>query len=321
MAAARRERLGRWLARVLDRSDAVLTDRVRRIVVTWGLAAVFVIVTAQRTIRAVQIDTLAIDLRIYRAAADAAIHGGDPWRAGVEGLTFAGAPPALIPYVPAALIPEQLAIAVYLVLSIAAAVVALRAVRLPLWWLLFPPLAETIVVLNSDVFVIALLVAGGRWAFASVVFKAYAAITLVLQRRWLAAALGVLVCAVSLPLVPLFLADRDVIAAALDLQSTGGLSAWGSWLLVPTVVALIVLLGRGAEWLAVPAAWPFTQLHYNVLALPVAAVSPVVAFLLCFAVWPLPAVAAILYAVQVVVVDLAAPYRAGAVSTAPSSPA
>jgi hypothetical protein len=297
------------VADLLDRWDAVLPPPLRARAVPWALAVIFAIVTVVRTIRAIQLGTLAIDLRIYRAAADAAIHGGDPWRAGVDGLTFAGAPPALLPYVPAAVLPESVAVALYLILSVAAALVVLRRLGLPPWWLLFPPLAETIVVLNSDVFVIALLVAGGRWAFASVVVKVYAVIPLLLQRRWISAVVGAVACLIALPLVPQFLTNRDAITAALEAQSYGGLSAWGSWLLVPTIIALIALLDRGAEWMAVPAVWPFTQLHYNVLALPVAATSPIVTFLLCFAVWPLPAVAAIYYAFEVAARELAAPFR------------
>lgn len=76
---------------------------------------------------------------------------------------------------------------------------------------------------------------------------------------------------------------------------------WGSWLMLPTVVALLAVWRRGAAWLAVPAVWPFTQLHYASLALPVAARNPLVAFLLCFPVAFLPAVATIAYAGGVVV--------------------
>ena len=276
-------------------------------------------ITAERARSAYTLGYIAVDLKIYRAAAIAAMHGGDPWRVGAEGLTFAAPPPALIGYIPAAVLPEALAIVVYGGLSVAAAIVALRAVGLPLWWLLFPPLAECIVVLNSDVFVIALLLCGRRWAFAAILFKVYAAVPLLIQGRWTAVIVGGLTCAASLPLLALFFADRDMIAGALQVQASGGLSAWGSWLMVPTVLALIALWRRGAEWLAVPAIWPYTQLHYNVLALPIAAKSPIVAFLMSFAVWPLPAVAAIAYAVQLFLLRLAAPYRAGAVKTAPSS--
>lgn len=203
-----------------------------------------------------------------------------------------------------------------------AAVAALRAVRLPLWWLLFPPLAESLVVLNADVLVIALILSGGRWAFASIVFKIYASVPLLLQRRWAAVLVGGLVCAVTLPLAPRFIADRELIGSALATQSSGGLSAWGTWLMVPTVTALMILWRREAAWLVVPALWPYTQLHYNLLALPVAAASPPVAFLLSFAVWPLPAVATIAYALWRLLVRYAAyaaPGRAGAGKPAPST--
>ena len=311
----------RSVASAFDWLDGLLTERVRRAVSTWGLAVVFVMITAERTASAIRLGYVAVDLRIYRAAAEAAIHGADPWRAGAAGLTFAAPPPMLIPYIPAALVPEPVAIVFYAAFSIAAAAFVLRTLRLPFWWLLFPPLAESVVVLNADVFVIALLLGSRRWAFASIVFKVYAAVPLVIQRRWVAVIVGGLVCALSLPLLATFVADRALIGQALDVQASGGLSVWGSWLMVPTIAALILLGRRGADWLAVPALWPYTQLHYNVLALPIAAASPVVAFLLSLAVWPLPAVAAMVYAVQVVLTGYAAPYRAGVVKTAPSSPA
>jgi hypothetical protein len=79
--------------------------------------------------------------------------------------------------------------------------------------------------------------------------------------------------------------------------------------------------------MTVPAIWPATQLHYSVLALPIAARSATVAFLLSFAVWPLPAIATLFYAAEVLIVSAARPYRAGrlmpqrpgAESTEPSS--
>ncbi len=57
---------------------------------------------------------------------------------------------------------------------------------------------------------------------------------------------------------------------------------------------------RGAEWLAVPAIWPYTQLHYSALALPVAAKNAFVALMLCVAVPFAAPVATIVYAVWVV---------------------
>jgi hypothetical protein len=321
LAVSRQAVVGRFLARAFDAWDRPPAARVRAAVSLWGLALVFVAITVERTISAYRLGYIAVDLRIYRAAAAAALQGGDPWRAGAEGLTFAAPPPALIPYLPAALVPEGVAIAVYGGLSVLAAVMAIRAVGLPLWWLLFPPLAECIVVLNSDVFVIALLLCARRWAFAAIVFKLYAAVPLLIQGRWAAIAIGGLVCAASLPLLPQFIADRELIGEALDVQASGGLSAWGTWLMVPTIAALVILRHRGAEWLAVPALWPFTQLHYSVLGLPVAARSPLTAFLLCFSVLYLPPIAVIILATEVIARRAAALYRPGATNIAPSSSA
>jgi hypothetical protein len=91
--------------------------------------------------------------------------------------------------------------------------------------------------------------------------------------------------------------------------------------MVPTIAALALLRSRDAAWLAVPALWPFTQLHYSVLALPVAARSPLTAFLLCFAVLYLPPIAVIILAIDVVARRAAAPYRSVATTTDPSSSA
>lgn len=313
--------VARLLATLFDAWERLLTPRVRAATSTWGLALIFVMVTVERTMSAISLGFVAVDLRIYRTAAIAAWQGGDPWKVGAEGLTFAAPPPALIPYLPAGAIPEILAILVYGALSVAAAILAIRALHLPLWWLMFPPLAESIVVLNADVFVIALLLCGQRWAAASILFKVYAAVPLLLQRRWTAVLVGGLLCAVSLPLLGTFIADRDLIAHALDEQSSGGLSAWSSWLMVPTIAALAILRGRGAEWLAVPALWPFTQLHYSVLALPAAARSPLTAFLLCFAVLYLPPIAVIILAIGMLSRRAAAPYRSEATRTEPSASA
>ena len=276
--------------------------------------------TAERLIGAYRLGTFGIDLRIYRAAADAALHGGDPWAAGAAGLTFAGPPPTLLAYLPSALVPEPLAVAVYGATTLAAALLVLRALHLPLWWLLFPPVSDSLIVLNPDVIVIALLVALPRVAALSVVLKVYAAVPLVLTQRWRPLVVGLLLCLLSAPWWSAFLAAGGSIEASLATQSFGGTSAWGTWLMVPTVVALAALWKRGAEWLAVPAVWPYTQLHYGAIALPVAARDPIVAFLLSFPVVYLAPVATIYFAVRIVLAARLAAYRSGATRTDPSAP-
>jgi hypothetical protein len=147
--------------------------------------------------------TFGLDLRIYRAAAAAAIASTDPWTASVAGLTFAGPPPTLLPYLPAALPSEGVAIIVYGSLTLLCAVVALRTVRLHVWWLLFPPISDSLIVLNSDVAVIALLVALPRLEAVSIVLKVYAALPLAIGRRWrpLAVGLGLCLLSAALPAV------------------------------------------------------------------------------------------------------------------------
>jgi hypothetical protein len=285
-----------------DRIAAIIPPDHRRIVVSICLIVTFAISSLDRSLGAVASGTVFVDLRIYRLAAAAALAGEDPWSPSVAGFTFAGPPPSLVAYLPAALLPETLAIALYLGITIVASVAVLRWLRVPLWWLIFPPLLESILVINADVVVVALLVGGGRWAALAPVLKVYALVPLAIRGRWREAVVGgVLVALAGLPLWIPFLEALPEVNAALAEQSFGGLSAWGTWLMIPVVIALIVIGRDGASWLAVPALWPSTQLHYSALALPVAVRSPVVAFLLSFAVWPLPAIAAIAYAGEVVI--------------------
>lgn len=295
----------------VDAVDRIVDARGRALVATWGLLLTFVVVTAERLLGAYDLGTFAIDVRIYRAAAEVALRGGDPWTAAVDGLSFAGPPPTLLPYLPAALVPEAVAIAVYGAVTLGAALLALRALRLPIWWLLFPPVSDSLIVLNADVVVIALLVAAPRLASLAVVLKVYAAVPLGLTGRWRALGVGLAMCLLSIPWWPAFLAAAPTVESSLAAQSFGGMSAWGTWLMVPTVLALVALWRRGAEWLAVPALWPYTQLHYAALALPVAARNPAVAFLLSFPVAFLPPLATIFYAVWVVIGARLAAYRDG----------
>ena len=306
------------LAAGVDAIDRVLDADARARVARWGLLLTFILVTAERTLGALRLGTFAVDLRVYRAAAEAALHGGDPWSVSVGGIPFAAPPPTVLAYLPAALLPESVAIVVYGAAMLGAAVIAVRAVRVPLWWLLFPPISDSLIVLNPDVVVIALLVALPRFASLSMVFKIYAAVPLALAGRWKALGGGLLLCLLSVPWWSDFLAAGPAIEASFVRYTFGGTSAWGTWLMVPTVLALVALWRRGAEWLAVPALWPYTQLHYSVLALPVAARNFGVAFLLCFPVAYLPPLATIFYAVWVVVADRLATYRSGATTTDPS---
>jgi hypothetical protein len=183
---------------------------------------------------------------------------------------------------------------------------------------LFPPVSDSIIVLNPDVVVVGLLVALPGLAAGAVLLKVYAAVPLLLLQRWRPLVIGLVLCLLSVPWWPDFVAALPSIEASLATQSFGGLSAWGTLLLIPTAFALVALWKHGAEWLAVPALWPYTQLHYAAIALPVAAKDPIVAFLLSFPVLFLVPIATIYYAIKVVLSRRLAVYRSGAVITDPS---
>ena len=208
-----------------------------------------------------------VDAEVYLDAARRVLSGGDPWAATPGSFSFAGPPPTLLFYLPLALLPDQVGVAVVVLAGAAAAVWSVRALALPPWWLLFPPLFEGVLVGNPDPIVLALLLTSGRVAGVAVGLKVYAAIPLLLQRRWAPLAVGVAVVALSAPLWPPFLAQLPAIRTTLDEQSAG-YSAWGTWLMPVVIVALWSLRRLGASWLVVPAVWPDTQIHYSAMSLP-----------------------------------------------------
>jgi hypothetical protein len=290
--------------------DRRIDRRTRAAWVTGALVVWFTLFTARILMGVIATDTFALDLRIYRAAAQALLAGENPWNAGVLGITFAAPPPTLLAYIPAGVLPEPVAIALYGGISVVAAVATLRVLSLPLWWILFPPLSDCLLHVNPDVFVIALLVRSSSFVpGVAIVLKIYAVIPLLLAGRWRPLAAGLGLCLVSIPLWPQFFEAAGSVALALPVQSGGGLSAAGTWLLVPVVVALIYLWRRGAEWLAVPAIWPYAQFHYSTLALPVAARNVGVALLLSVPVTFAAPLATLYYAVFIFMTGRVAAYR------------
>jgi Glycosyltransferase family 87 len=107
---------------------------------------------------------LSVDIAVYREAAQRIVSGGDPWAAQAGSLAFAGPPPSLLLYLPTAFMPLPAAVVLGTGLLLGAAVWAVRRLELPLWWILFPPVFESVVVGNPDVLVLALLLVRGRWA-------------------------------------------------------------------------------------------------------------------------------------------------------------
>ncbi|HXG40102.1 MAG TPA: glycosyltransferase 87 family protein [Candidatus Limnocylindrales bacterium] len=186
------------------------------------------------------------DFRIYRNAALALLGGGDPWSASSPWAGrewhFAAPPIAAQAFVPFALLPELPALALYTLGSLVLALAALRALRLPPWWLLFPPLVEGLAAGNPQIPVFGLLVAGARSGSAgrlpipvaagraiAVGLKVYAAIPILARREWRAAGAAGAVLAGSVAAAPglwlEYAARFGEIGARLARESVGGVSA------------------------------------------------------------------------------------------------
>jgi Glycosyltransferase family 87 len=176
----------------------------------------------------------AIDARIYWLAARLWITGGDPWSANVvvDGYAhhFAAPPVNVLPFVPFALLPEPVAATAVVGISWIAGYLIVRRLRLPLWWLLFPPMLEGLISGNPQILLTLLLVVGSApLAAIASVLKIYALVPVALLGRWrsgLASAL-VLVAGVAATwtLWPEYIRRFGEISARLDRESFGGYSA------------------------------------------------------------------------------------------------
>jgi hypothetical protein len=246
-----------------------------------------------------------IDATIYYRGVVAWLHGGSPWDAAVVigGSTFhyAGTPVTTVFMAPAGLLSEEAFTAVWLVLTWVAAVWTLRRLRFPLWWLLFPPMAEALFSANPQLIVLALLVANRPLASAVATgLKVYAFIPLVGEWRWRQIALAVALYAATVVVAPTLWLDYlrlfGSISSRLESETQqGGSAFYFPVLLAVTAVALLLLAlrdRRAAGWLAVPAVWPASQFHYSTMALPV--MSPLLAVLLALPIARLAPVAIIL---------------------------
>ena len=220
------------------------------------------------------------DAIAYTAAARALVSGGDPWHVAALGITYAGPPPGLLPYLPFVWLSDVLVAASWVLIAAGSAVYTVRRLGLPWWWLLFPPITLGVAAGSTVMPMVALLVRGGVVSQGlAVLVRLQAAVPLVILGRWrplVIAAVGLLVTAPFLAW-PAFVAERGHIANVLHAQA-GGLSAWSVPWTIPIALVALALLGRErAAWLLVPALWPDTQLYYAVLALPVIAGMPIVA--------------------------------------------
>ena len=262
-----------------------------------ALAAWFILQSYQRIARLLKDEVpLGQDIQIYYRAVQEWLAGGDPWSASVAVnphaiFHYAGSPATTVLLAPSALFSEGQFTALWLVLSALSAVAIVRWLKLPIWWLLFPPTVEALYSGNPQLVVLMLLLAGaGRSGVAAdtiaVTLKVYAIVPLLAERRprRIVYALGLTLATVVVApwLWTEYLTQFGAISARLERESAGGFSAfYHPVLLVPTAIAIILLWRRdrkAAGWLAVPALWPSSEFHYSTFAQPV--MTPILAVLL-----------------------------------------
>jgi hypothetical protein len=218
-----------------------------------------------------QLGSIGVDSATYWDAAHRWIGGQDPY-ANLGGLVFAAPPPTLLVLAPFALLPLQAFQVVELLASIVATVFLLQRLRLPFWYVLFPPVVEALLTGNPNVIVVALLVLATPLSDAIATFlKLYAVLPVALLGRTRSLVAIVVLLVVSAPFLPWtsYINHAAELVQVLNVQSSGGRSAFAYPILIPLVVAALIVIGRKrASWLVVPALWPATQVHYSVLAMP-----------------------------------------------------
>jgi hypothetical protein len=238
-----------------------------------------------------------IDARIYVEATRTWLAGGDPWAIQDTGIRFGAPPTSLLAFAPLVWLPNAAVERFVPILGAAALVYAIARTKAGWWWLLSVPALEGVWVGSLDPVAIGLVAAlplTGRASLpasvigaAGVIARIFAVVPLFVlgHRRALAIALGIVL--LSTPFLPwaTFFGRLPELARLFADETDGGKGVSRvPWLILPTVVALIAIGRRDGAWLAVPALWPSSQLHYGILALPAA--SPIFA---AFAASPLEA--------------------------------
>jgi hypothetical protein len=246
---------------------------------------------------------IGIDGRIYTDASRIWLSGGDPWTTTYEfGIRYAAPPPSLLATAPLTVLSPAMAGSASVAISLVLALAAIRSLGLPIWWILWSPILDGVLVGSLDIATMALLVIGaGRACGVAPLLKVYAVLPMLGERRWRGLLVAVGLTVATAPILPwrMFLSDLSVVGNALVTQTMSG-SVWGDPVLMVAFAVILLSLGAArAGYLAVPIFWPRTQPHYSALVLPVAAQSTILAvgFAFAFLMPWVPALAVAVYAV------------------------
>ena len=153
----------RWLLRLVDDDVRALLPAIR-----WVGTVLLIVWFAWQTYDRILYFAsngypIGIDATIYYRGIVAWLQGGDPWNAAVVvngwSYHYAGTPVTTVLMAPAGLVSEAAFTRLWIMATWVAAVALLRRLKLPLWWLLFPPMAEALFSANPQIVVLALLLA------------------------------------------------------------------------------------------------------------------------------------------------------------------
>jgi hypothetical protein len=232
------------------------------------------------------LEVTGVDARIYIRAATAFRLGENPWQAFVAGpggsvWHFAALPPTVQAFVPLSFLPENLAVWLVLWASLLSAFWIVRFLKLPIWWLLFPPLVQGIWAANPQIILLAMLLSGSSVLKGlAPMLKIYALAPLVGERWIRALLLAAIFLVVSYLIAPelwtTYFTKSGSIASRLLDEAKGGYSAYGnsSVLLVLAIGGLGLLAVvdiKAAGWFAGPALVPASQFHLSTMAMPIMA--------------------------------------------------
>jgi hypothetical protein len=264
----------RSLDRVLDHvasGSAFNTPWIRDRLAGWILAVWFLVLASPLLLGYLaDPTTLFFDARLYADGTRAWIAGSNPWDVTYHGVYYAAPPPSLLPLAPFTLLPTPFDWMAVGALVVGATILTIRMLRLPWWWLLFPPVVQGVLSGNVQMLLIPFILGGGGWLAA--LLKVYALVPLAFLGKWRQVGLALLIIVVTIPILPwgTYLANLAVINDRLDAQTGYGLTFQQSaLLLLPSLVAFAAIGREKSAWLAVPALWPSQQWYYASLALPV----------------------------------------------------
>lgn len=248
---------------------ALFTPWVRDIVRRYWLQTWFVALSAWGVVyAALHSSRLFFDARLYLMATQEWLSGGDPWSVDLAGNVFAAPPPTLLVLAPVAGLPLDVGVAVVAAAVIGAAVLTVRLLRLPWFWLLFPPLVQSVLSANVHALVLPLILVGA--GPISAFLKVYALGPIIVLGRWRSLAMTSIALLVTVPILPWsqFIARFGDINARLVMQTDDALPTVVLIAAVPIVLIAMRLIGRErSAWLVVPAIWPSQQYYYASLAI------------------------------------------------------